>query len=92
MEALACGRPALVSDIPSNREWVKPGKTGWLFKDGNAQSLADAMVSAYHSKMHTKMRQAARQLAVKKANWSNNFQTLRKEYEVLENEYKHKKV
>ncbi|MFH1446209.1 MAG: glycosyltransferase [Chloroflexota bacterium] len=92
MEALACGRPALVSDIPSNREWIKPGKTGWLFKDGNIQSLADAMLSAYHSKMRTKMQLAARQVAINKANWSKNFQILRKAYEVLENEYKHKKL
>ena len=41
MEALACGLPALVSDIPANREWVSEGVNGWLFPDGNADILAD---------------------------------------------------
>jgi len=44
LEALACGKPALVSDIPSNCEWVSPGEQGWLFQDGNANELADRMM------------------------------------------------
>jgi len=39
MESLACGRPVLVSDISSNREWVNPGEVGKLFKDGDVASL-----------------------------------------------------
>lgn len=44
MEALACGTPVLVSDIPSNREWVKPGVVGDLFWDGDADSLARGLI------------------------------------------------
>jgi glycosyltransferase involved in cell wall biosynthesis len=36
MEALACGLPCLVSDIPANREWVTNDQNGWLFEDGEA--------------------------------------------------------
>ena len=32
MEAMAAGRPVVASDIPSNRELVVPGETGFLFK------------------------------------------------------------
>jgi L-malate glycosyltransferase len=35
LEAMACGLPALVSDIPGNREWVNPGEQGWWFPDGD---------------------------------------------------------
>ncbi|MEN8242891.1 MAG: glycosyltransferase, partial [Chloroflexota bacterium] len=40
MEALASGVPALVSDIPGNREWINDGMQGWLFPDGDAHALA----------------------------------------------------
>ena len=36
MEAMSCGCPALVSDIPSNLEWVHDGREGWVFKDGSS--------------------------------------------------------
>jgi glycosyltransferase involved in cell wall biosynthesis len=35
MEALACGLPCLVSDIPANKEWVREGYNGWLFRDND---------------------------------------------------------
>jgi glycosyltransferase involved in cell wall biosynthesis len=45
MEALACGLPALVSDIPANQEWVSEGVNGWLFPDGNADILAEKILA-----------------------------------------------
>ncbi|MDZ4159774.1 MAG: glycosyltransferase, partial [Anaerolineaceae bacterium] len=35
LEALACGLPVIVSDIPSNLEWIKDGVQGWCFNDGD---------------------------------------------------------
>jgi L-malate glycosyltransferase len=46
LEAMACGCPVLVSDIPGNREWVQPGVNGWLFPVGNGDVLAQAMLDA----------------------------------------------
>jgi glycosyltransferase involved in cell wall biosynthesis len=46
MEALACGLPVLVSDIPGNREWIEDGKAGWLFPDGDAAVLAQRLLCA----------------------------------------------
>ena len=43
---MACGCPVLVSDIPGNREWVQPGENGWLFPDGDAQALGQAIIQA----------------------------------------------
>ena len=46
MEALACGKAALVSAIPGNREWITPGGPGWLFADGDAPALAQGILEA----------------------------------------------
>ena len=49
MEALACGRPVLVSDIPGNREWLENSPAGWLFTDGDEDALADGILQACRS-------------------------------------------
>ena len=46
LEAMACGLPALVTDLPSNREWVTEGLNGWTFPSGNSKALADRLVHA----------------------------------------------
>ena len=46
MEALASGLPAVVSDIPGNREWISEGIQGWLFPDSEANPMASANSTA----------------------------------------------
>ena len=43
MEAMACGCPALVSDIPANLEWIEDGEQGWVFRDGDAKHLPEKL-------------------------------------------------
>jgi glycosyltransferase involved in cell wall biosynthesis len=83
LEAMACGCPVLVSDIPGNREWVTPGIQGWLFTDGDPNALAKGIVEAIdaHKKL-PEMGRTARQLAEQRANWNENFQSLLKAYEL----------
>ena len=45
IEANACGTPAIASDVPGLRESVLPGKTGFLFKYGQIEDLAEKIVS-----------------------------------------------
>lgn len=40
IEALACGRPLLASDIPAARELIEDGTNGFLFELGNHRELA----------------------------------------------------
>jgi len=83
LEAYACGLPVLVSDIPGNTEWVKPGKTGWLFPTGKIEALADAMVAAYEQRQNLPdMGRAARELAEQRGDWKNNFPRLLKAFEL----------
>ncbi len=83
LEAMACGRPVIVSDIPGNREWVTPGKNGWLFADGNPAALAQAISQAIEQRPRlAEMGQASRQIAQERANWKRNFQHLLRAYQI----------
>jgi len=81
MEALACGKPALVSNIAGNLEWVRHGENGWVFKDGSVQELAAAMEAVSRSAGLAKMGRNARALAEEKADWRRNFPVLLQAYE-----------
>ena len=41
LEALACGIPSLLSDVPGQREIA--GEAAWYFRDGDSASLAEAL-------------------------------------------------
>ena len=82
LEALASGRPAIVSDIPGNREWIEPGINGWWFKDGEEEELARTILTAAaEPRVLSKMGKAARQTAVERADWENNYSTLLSVYD-----------
>jgi glycosyltransferase involved in cell wall biosynthesis len=82
MEALACGLPCLVSDIPANREWVSDGVNGWLFPDGNAEALASRILHIVeHRDQMSRVGHAARHTAEEKADWKRNFTSLLKAYD-----------
>jgi glycosyltransferase involved in cell wall biosynthesis len=82
MEALACGRPVLLSDIPANREWVTPGQQGWWFADGSVDELTAGILRAYETRSKlAQMGSKARQLAEQRADWKKNRQILLNAYE-----------
>ena len=83
LEALACGCPALLSDIPGNREWIEPGVQGWLFPSGDADSLTERILQAASDRRRLgEMGQAARRLAELRADWNANFPQLYRAYEL----------
>lgn len=85
MEALASGKPALVSDIPGNREWIDANRNGWFFGDGNVTELKDRIVSIAQNKpVLANFGANAREKAEQKANWQNNFQILLKAYQTAQ--------
>jgi glycosyltransferase involved in cell wall biosynthesis len=85
LEAMACGLPALVSDIPPNLEWVDGGSNGWTFRDGDSLSLAAAILQARKSRTRLKeMGAAARRVTEKRADWSKNFPRLQEAYELAQ--------
>jgi L-malate glycosyltransferase len=74
LEAMASGLPAVVSDIPGNREWVTDGRTGALFADGDATtgSLALAAIATLPAAERRAVGAAARQVAAERADWKRN--------------------
>ena len=65
MEAAACGRAMIASDVPGCREIVLHEKTGLLFPVDNAAALADAMARlAGDPSLRASYAAAARQLVV----------------------------
>jgi L-malate glycosyltransferase len=84
MEALACGLPCLVSDIPANLEWVTDGVNGWLFRDGDANALAAKILAILGTQESLeKIGQAARRVAEERADWKKNFHKLLDTYELV---------
>jgi glycosyltransferase involved in cell wall biosynthesis len=82
MEALACGLPCLVSDIPGNKEWVEDGVNGWLFRDGDVDDLVGKILHAIKNRRSfKKIGVAARKTAEEKADWSKNFGKLLEAYQ-----------
>lgn len=80
MEALACGRPALVSDIPGNLEWVQEGVHGWVFQDGHNRELTEKMIAVSRINNLEEIGKGCRSLAEQKANWVQNFPVLIEAY------------
>jgi len=83
LEAMGCGLPALVSDIPGNREWVKPDYNGWLFPTGDAGALAQAILRAVeHRDRLAEMGKAARKTVELRADWKLNFTCLQQAFDI----------
>jgi len=82
MEALACGLPCLVSDIPANQEWVTEGENGWLFPDGDEDALAAKILQAMDQrKSLPTIGRAARAVAEERADWKKNSAKLMQAYQ-----------
>ena len=82
MEALASGLPSLVSDIPGNKEWIREGENGWLFRDGDADDLAEKISQAIKNRRSfKKIGESARKTAEQRADWKKNFGKLLEAYD-----------
>jgi glycosyltransferase involved in cell wall biosynthesis len=83
LEAMACGTPPIISDIPGNQEWVVPGLNGWLFSDGNATDLANNIMAAMNKRQKlAEFGERVRQQAEERADWERNFTMLEKAYSI----------
>jgi glycosyltransferase involved in cell wall biosynthesis len=83
LEALACGLPVIVSDIPSNKEWVCHGREGWIFPDNDVDDLVHKITQAVSARNYWAMIGAHnREVAEDGADWTKNFPVLLQAYEL----------
>jgi len=85
LEAMATGLAVVVSDTPGNREWVVPGKNGWLAPVGDMNAFAGHVFRSSRSSPaeRTKISQLNRSVAEQRADWSRNSHKLRRAYKRL---------
>jgi glycosyltransferase involved in cell wall biosynthesis len=73
LEAMSTGLPVVVSDIPSNREWVRQDENGWLASDADQFARRLLTVSQLTNDQHEAISRANRQLVHERADWDRNF-------------------
>jgi len=82
LQAMAVGRPSIVTDIPSNREWVQPGVNGWLFPVADADGLARAITDLLRQPtLPATMAPACRSTVEERADWRKNRRHIGEFYE-----------
>ena len=82
MEALASGKPCLVSNIPGNQEWITSNKQGWLFDPLNIDEITDGILSASRNENLSEFKIEARKTAEQKADWKINSHGILKAYQI----------
>jgi L-malate glycosyltransferase len=85
LEAMATGLPVLVTDIPSNREWVIESENGWLAAAGSPQAAADKMLKIANLTLQQRKTISERnqRVVAERADWDKNFPRLLAMYERL---------
>lgn len=66
LEAMALGKPMIMSEIGGAAEQIIPGQNGYLYKRGDIDALADALYQLMESKKRSRMGHHARSIVVHK--------------------------
>lgn len=84
LEAMAQGRVLVASDVGGHKELIEDGKTGVLFRAGNAESLGDAIIRllAERDRWPT-IRAAGRKFVEEERNWQSSVARYQAVYERL---------
>ena len=84
LEAMAQQRLFVASDVGGHRELIEHGKTGVLFKAGDAGALADSMVDLLgHPERWPALKKAGREFVENVRNWRNSVAAYAPVYERL---------
>jgi glycosyltransferase involved in cell wall biosynthesis len=84
LEAMAAGLSALLTDVPSNLEWIVTGENGHIVPRGDDAALADAVL-ALAADPERNARYGRRNLEIVRArgDWAGNFRAIEDIYQRL---------
>jgi len=84
LEAMSCGLFPIVTDHPSNRDWVRHGENGYLFPFGDRDTLVEKVVLAYEqTRFRERAQKANAALIREKASLYKNMKAFEQAYERL---------
>ena len=84
LEAMAQGQLFVASDVGGHKELVEHNKTGILFKAGDRQALAQAIVELLDNRQRwPELKANGRQFVENVRNWRNSVDNYRKPYSLL---------
>jgi L-malate glycosyltransferase len=85
LEAMATGLPAVVTDLPANREWVTDGQNGFLAIAGSPEDFATQMLRAAQltAVQRATIAERNQRMVAQRADWDRNAPTLLRLYEGL---------
>jgi glycosyltransferase involved in cell wall biosynthesis len=82
LEAMACGCFPVVGDVPSMREWIVNGETGFICDETDAKSLASGIVRALQEEaLRTEAAEINRNLVRRRAEYSTTMAEAEKLYD-----------
>jgi len=82
LEAMACGKPIVASNVSEVPQVVKDGENGFLVPPSNSKAIADAVLKIYDKDLIEKMGKKSRAI-VKDYDWSNIAKMAIRKYEEL---------
>lgn len=84
LEAMACALPVVVTEIPSNKEWVINGQNGFLVAPKNPSEVSKRVLTLLkNSNFREEMGQKNLAIAKDKADWDKNVDKLEVIYKSL---------
>ena len=84
LEAFACKKPVIVSDIPCNKEWIQNGENGFYAKPRDIDMFSEHILKLGEDRqLRESMSLINYNLAQKKADWIKNFKKLKDIYSNL---------
>ncbi len=87
LEAMAQGRLLVASDVGGHQELIRHGHTGWLFRAGSAEALAEAVEQLLaRREQWPQLRAAGRAFVEGERNWGRSVQNYVAPYEALARE------
>ncbi len=84
LEAMSCGVPSIVTNLPGNLEWIRDYENGIIIPPEDGQALADAIIKLLQDvELRQRLGSAARKTIQERADWERNVQEMIRVYEFL---------